>query len=256
MNTKLFNFNLVKYELRNLLGNFMTVFFGIFFPIILSILNGTVITKGVPDSIKSTVTTQVFISCIIVIPLAIIFIGYPALFSQELEKNIPTRLQLFGYNQKMIIIAKITANLIVVTLSMAIYTLVDSLVLDLQAPAIKAVIIGLASIYILALSLFIAAHGISLYFKKFNMTFGITMTIYFSIMILSGMFGIQVEDFPKVMRSIAHLLPTTYMSSDFIDFWRGGSYNFVPFIQSFIFFIAVCGIALFIGTSHNSRKLK
>ena len=256
MNTKLFNLNLVKYELRNLVGNFMTIFFGVFFPIVLSILIGTITTKDVPDSIKSTIVSQVFITCSIIIPLATIFIGYPALFSQELEKDIPTRLQLFGYNQKSILIAKITANLIVVTLSLGLYTLVDSLVLDIKIPTLKALIISLISIYLLTLALFIAAHGISLYFKKFSITFGVTMTIYFAIMILSGVFGVQPDDFPKLLRSIAYLLPTTYMSCDFLDFWTGGSYNFVPYIQSFIFFIAICGVILFIGINHSKRKVK
>ena len=48
----------------------------------------------------------------------------------------------------------------------------------------------------------------------------------------------------KALQKVAATLPMTYISNDFADFWTGGSYNFMPFIQSFIFFGAVTGILL------------
>ena len=72
-------------------------------------------------------------------------------------------------------------------------------------------------------------------------------------MILSGMFGVQAKDFPAPLMKIAYLFPTTYISSEFADFWQGGSYNFMPYIQSLVLFTAVSAIVLFLAINKDSR---
>lgn len=256
MNTKLFNLGLIKYEFRNLIGNIFTIIFGVFFPIGMVIFFGTAMVGKIPGDAKDMFITSIFISFSLIIPLASILVGYSAIFSQELDKNIPLRFRLFGYSEKTVLISKICANLIFMTLSLSLYTLVVCSVLKVQVPALSSALILIVSLYLLSIFLFILAHGIALFFKKFGPTYAITMMLYFAIMILSGMFGVQAKDFPDGIKAVAYTLPTTYISGEFIDFWKAGSYNFVPYIQSFIFFAAVSCIILFMSIHHNSRRIK
>lgn len=256
MNTKLFNLGLIKYELRNLIGNIFTMIFGVFFPIGLTIFLGAVMGGKVPENMRESFITGVFITSSLIIPLASILVGYSAIFSQELEKNIPLRFRLFGYSEKTVLISKICANLIFMTLSLVLYTAVVCSVLKVQVPSVSSALIFIVSLYLLSIFLFILAHGIALFFKRFGPTYAVTMILYFAIMILSGMFGVQAKDFPDSIKAVAYAFPTTYISGEFIDFWQGGSYNFVPYIQSFIFFAAVSCIILFMSIQHNIRRIK
>ena len=256
MNAKLFNLALIKYEFRNLMGNIFTIIFGVFFPIGITLFFGKALVGNVPEDMKDVFITSIFITSILIIPLASILVGYSAVFSQELEKNIPLRFRLFGYSEKTVLTSKICANLIFITLSLILYTVVICSVLKVQVPTLGSALILIVSLYLLSTFLFILAHGIAIFFKKFGPTYAITMILYFAIMGLSGMFGVQAKNFPDAIRSVAYVLPTTYIGGEFIDFWQGGSYNFVPYIQSFIFFAAVSCITLFMSIHHNSRRIK
>lgn len=256
MNTKLFNMNLVKYELRNLTGNIFTVIFGLIFPIFMVIFMAPIIVLKVPEELKITVMTSIFITTSMMIPLATVLIGYSAIFSQELENGIPLRLRLFGYSERSLLISKISANLIFMTISLILYTLASYMILDIQVPTVTSAIILTVSLYLFGGFLFILAYGIALYFKKFGPTYSVTMIFYFAVMMSSGMFGVQAKDFPKALKNIAYLFPATYIGGDFIDFWQGGSYNFAPYIQSFIFFGGICLVILFLAMHHDSRKVK
>ncbi|MGH4120995.1 ABC transporter permease [Clostridium sp.] len=256
MNTKLFNFWLIKYEFRNLIGNIFTMIFGVAFPIGMTIFFGTAMVGKVPEGAKDIFITSIFITNCIIIPLASILVGYSATFSQELEKSIPLRFRLFGYTEKTILTSKIFANLIFITLSFIVYTVAVCFVLNVQVPSLSSALTLIVSLYILSTFLFILAHGIALFFKRFGPTYAITMMLYFGVMILSGMFGVEATDFPTPLKAVAYSLPTTYISGEFVDFWQGGSYNFVPYIQSFIFFGAVSCIILFMSIHHDSRRIK
>lgn len=253
LKVKLVRSNLVKYELRNLLGNIFVLIFGLIFPIFMSIFLGNLIGAQVPEEAKDTVVTTIFISNSLMLPLATVFIGYSATFSQELEKNIPLRFRLFGYSEKTLVLSKIVAYLIFMTVAMIIYSIASSLGLKILVPSFSSAIILIGSLYLLSIIFFALAHGIALFIKKFGPTYAITMILYFGIMILSGMFGVQAKDFPETVMKIAFLFPTTYVASEFIDFWQGGSYNFMPYIQSLVLFTAVSAIALFLAINKDSR---
>ena len=253
MKVKLVRSNLVKYELRNLAGNIFVLLFGLIFPIFMSIFLGSLIGGQVPEESRDTVVTSIFISNSIIIPLATVFIGYSATFSQELEKNIPLRFRLFGYNEKTLVASKISAYLIFMTIALSLYTVVAGLSLKILVPSFSSAIILIGSLYLLSIILFILSHGISLLIKKFGPTYVITMILYFGIMILSGMFGVQAKDFPEPLMRVAYIFPTTYIAGEFIDFWQTGSYNFMPYIQSLLLFTAVSVIILFIAINKDSR---
>lgn len=254
MNGKKVNGHLLKYELLNAYGNLFTVFFGIAFPIIMSLLIANLFLGEIPHDAIPAANTGVFITMSLIVPMSTLFIGYAANYSQELDKGVPLRFKLFGYNESSILISKMIANLVFMTVALMIYTVFDIVFLKIQMPSVKGVVSLILSLYLLSALMFMFAHGVALFFGKFGPTYGITMTLYFCFMILSGMMGITVDKLPMWLQSVAKLLPMTYISRDFIGFWRGGSYDFGPIVLSFVFFGAISCVVLFLGVWKNRRK--
>lgn len=205
---------LVIYELRNINGNFMTHFFGIVFPNLMSLLLVKAIGSQAPEEMRGEVATSIMLTMSLVIPLAIMLLGYGAIYSNEVEKGIPLRMGLFGYGGKTEIMAKILAHLIFMTLALLVFGIFHVAVMGIIKPAFSSILCLLVSLYLM---------------------------------------GVKTKQLPEVLQKVAKTLPMTYVSNDFIDFWKGGSYNFMPFIQSFIFFGAAAGIILMASFYKNKR---
>lgn len=245
---------LVAYEIRNLLGNPFVYIFGIFLPVLLLFIITRAIEAETPELFVAQANTSVFITMSLIVPMAVILIGYAANYAQELEKEIPLRMELFGYNGRAIFLAKIIAHFIVVAVGIALYTCVAYMAVDLQVPQFRSALCLIFCHFLLETIFFALAHGIATFFKKFGPTYAVVMALYFGIMITCGMMGIQTDMLPLPVRKTAMLLPMSYISSDFIDFWTEGSYNFVPMIQSFLFFGAIAGVVLVFAMHRNRRK--
>lgn len=256
MKEKKCNLNLILYEIRNISGNFFVHFFGIVFPILMSLILTQAVGSQVPEVIRQDVVTSIVISMSLVCPLAIILIGYPANYSQEVEKGVPLRMRLFGYGEKSVILAKVIAQLIFLTIALGIFGIAEVVLIDIQKPALSSLLCLIGCLYLLAIILFILAHAIANILKRFGPTFAVTMTLYFLIMIVCGMMGVSTEQLPKALQAVANTLPMTYICNDFSDFWQGGSYNFVPLIQSFLFLGAFSGILLLFASYKDRRAVK
>lgn len=253
MKTKKCNRKLIAYELRNLTGNPFIPFFGIVFPILMLFIITNSIQGDVPASMIPMANTSVFITISLIIPMAVVLLGHAANYSQELEKEIPMRMQLFGFPDRSIMAAKVIAQILSLTIGLVIYTIPSFFLLKLEVPKLSSALILLFCLYLLGVLFFGFAHGISGIFQKFGPTYAVTMFFHFGSMILCGMMGTRTDQLPKFLRHIAHMLPMSYISSDFIDFWQDGSYNFGPLIQSYLFFAAICGILLLYAGHKNKR---
>ena len=256
MNKKKCNINLVLYEMRNINGNFMPHFFGIVFPNMMTIIFSRVVSSQVPEAMQQNAMVSIMLSMALIIPMSIMFIGYGALYSQEVENEVPLRMHLFGFHERSLLTAKIIAHLIFMTIAFVIYAVFQVLTMDLPKPAFSPVICLVMSLYLIGVILLVIAHSIANIFRKFGITFGITMFIYFVLLMLTGMMGISTEQLPKVLQKVALTLPMTYISNDFADFWQGGSYNFMRFIQSIIFLGAVSGILMMYAQYRGRRMIK
>lgn len=256
MEQKKCNKNMVLYELRNINGNFMPHFFGIVFPNMMTMIFSRVIGSQVPEAARDNAMVSIMLSMMLVIPMSIMFIGYGALYSQEVEHEVPLRMHLFGFHERSLLAAKIIAHMIFMTIAFVIFAVFQMFTMDIPKPAVSSVICLLVSLYLIGIFLLIIAHSLANIFRRFGITFGITMFVYFTLMMLTGMMGISTEQLPKVLQRVANTLPMTYISNDFADFWTGGAYNFMPFIQSFIFFGAVSGILLMYAQYRDKRVIK
>lgn len=256
MKTRKCNARLVVYELFNLAGNPFIAFFGSIFPIFMLLVITRTVAGDVPEAYVPKANTGIFISMSLIVSMAVVLLGHSANYSQEVEKEIPVRMNLFGIPQRSLMLAKGAAQAVVLTIGLALYTGVAYLLLDMEVPKLSSALCFMISHYVLAVIFFGIAHGLSGILKKFGPTYCITMVIYFGAMILCGMMGVQTDELPKALQYVAGLLPMNYIGNDFIDFWQGGSYNFGPMIQSYLFLGAIAGILLLAAGYKNRRITK
>lgn len=253
MKEKKCNLNLILYELRNINGNFYVHFFGMVFPVLMSVIFAKVYGNQVPEKIRLEVVTSVAIGMSMMCPMSVVLIGYAANYSQEVEKGVPLRMRLFGYQEKSMILAKLIAQLIFLTIALIVYGVAEVLFIDMLKPAVSSLFCLVGCLYLLAVIFFVMAHAIAELLKKFGPTYAVSMGLYFGFMILCGMMGISTSQLPKALQVVSRTLPMSYIGNDFVDFWQGGSYNFVPLIQSFLFLGAVSGILLIFSVYKNKR---
>ncbi len=244
---------MVTYEIRNILGNPFIPFFGMLFPILMLFIITKAVAAEVPAQMEAEANTSVFITMSLIIPMAVTLIGYAATYAQELEKGIPMRMKLFGFTEKRMLSARILAQLLVVTAGLILYTAVGYLFLDLLVPRLSSAVCLVVCLYISGVIFVVLGHGLATFFGKFGPTYAVVMLCYFGIMMLCGMMGIQVDQLPDILQKAAYLLPMSYISSDFIDFWQKGSYNYMPLVQAFLFLGAVSGVLLLISIKRGRR---
>ena len=247
---------MVLYELRNLNGNLMPHFFGIIFPNLMCMLLPRAVASGLPADIQQKVTDSIMLSMAIVIPMSIMFLGYGAVYAQEVERGIPLRMRLFGFEEKSAIMAKVFAHLILLTIAFVIFAVFQMAVTKVSAPAGSSFLCLVISLYLIGVILLVISHALANLFKKFSIVFGVEMGIYFLMIILCGMMGIKTSALPNVMQKIAAAFPMTYIANEFADFWQGGTYQFMPFIQSFLFMGAIAGILLLFSLYKDKRTVK
>ncbi len=244
----------IKYEFLNTLYNGYAFFFGSVFPVVLTHLISKSALKDVPENIKPEVVTTLFIGMAMLIPLASIFLSHAATYSNELDKNVPERILLFGFSEKDILLNKLVSNFIFLTMCFVIYLLGTVPFLDLEKPTLEAGSLWILGMYFLSGILMVLSHGIATWIRKFGPTYGVVMALYFAMMILSGYMGISVSDLPKSIKWLSDLLPTTQLGNDYIDFWMGKDYNFGPLIQSMLFMSALSLAVLLIAFKVRGRK--
>lgn len=243
---------MVLYELRNVTGNPFVHIFGIGLPVFMAVMVTRAAVSEISDaSMTRMVSTSIFLGIGALIPMATILMGYSVRQAQDLEKGIPERIQLFGIRNHVTICNRAVSELIFMTVAFVIYFLVGILFMDLEAPVFSGLFIYIICMLFFSIMCFALGHAIASLAKRFSVTYCIVMLVYFACMMLGGMMGMTYENMPDAMQVVAKLLPVTYFNRDFFTIWKGETYNFVPMVQSYLFFGAVSGILLFIALKKN-----
>ncbi|AMC92561.1 hypothetical protein AOC36_00690 [Erysipelothrix larvae] len=246
---------LITYEIKNILTNIFAIIFGVFFPIFMTLLFYLIYKEEIPASALSGFTLKLFVTNMLIIPLALVFIGFAALFSQEIEKGVTQRLTLFGITTSKQLLAKMAAQALTLLTTIILYSVILVPILKIPMPSMVSFLTFVISLILFSVFSFIIAYSIATLTRKFSVTYGITMVTYFGIMILSGMMGIQPENLPQGLRYASNLLPTTHVASVIPEIWNNSTSNFAPMIQSFIFMGALSAILYFITLNKNKRTL-
>lgn len=253
---KILSLQMISFELRNTTGNPYVHIFGVAFPMLLVCIISRAIASEITDAtILSMVVTSLFLGIGAIIPMATVLMGYGVSRAQELEKGIPQRMELFGIKAQVSLCNRAVSEGIFILFAFTLYFIFGYLFMDIKAPTVTGALLYVVCILVLSIILFCLAHAIATIFKKFGVTYCITMLLYFAIMIFSGMMGISYDSMPSSMQAVAKLLPTMYINNDFYTVWTGESYNFMPMVQSYLFLAAVAGILLFVAVKRTARKL-
>lgn len=245
--------NYILYETKNIMGNFMSWGFGVAMPICMTLLFFQVFKGQMPENLVREFATQMYIQNVLMVPLAMVFIGFAATFSQEVEQGIVRRMELFGYSYKKQIGVKYFGQMIVLVIAFIIYSVSIIPLLPVNRPSAGSFIMFWISVFLLALVYFMLAYSIAMLTRKFSYAFGIVMVIYFATMILSGMMGVRPEQFPGVIRSISEMLPTTQIIYLFSESWRTKIGNAAPLLQSFLLLYGTAALLLILAYRKNRR---
>lgn len=250
------SFKSIQYELRNIGGNPFIHIFGIGMPLLMAIIIPRAVTPSVHEqAIIKQIVTSIVLGLGTMVTMATMLIGYASQSAEDMEKEIPMRMKLFGFKERYIIINRLIAEFIYMTFAYIIYFSVTMSVNKMITPTVTGMLIYMLAIYSLGIICFLFSHAVVNIVKKFGLTYMITMIIFFAVMILSGMMGIEVEKLPKGVQTISKMLPTTYINGEFYHVWTGEHYNYGPMIQAYIFIIAITGILLFIMQYREKRNL-
>lgn len=246
---------LLKYEIKNIIGNFFIPIFGIVLPIFMGILITNSAANDIPKSYVTEVMNSIVVSISIMIPLSISLIGYCASYATEVEKKIPLRLKLFGISYSSQIKAKVISQFILVLVSTMFYLIIMKLLVkEFVMPSVLGFIMYIAIIFIITVCFIMIAHSIADIIGKFSASYGIIMGIYFFMLFISGNLGLRYDNMPSFLKKIALLFPTTYLNTDGYKIWIGKFDNYSQLIQSIIFLVCISLIILFFANYKRSKN--
>lgn len=245
---------LFKYEMEQLIRGIFTPFFGIVFPVLMLVFLSQGASSNTTGIERDILLVSMFTTLMQIIPLAVGFMGFSAVYAQELEQRIPFRLRMFGIKEKAILIAKILALLVFFTIGYLVYVLVAFFYVEIPHMTVMNVLILYGFLVLEMVGLIILGYSISLYFKKFGPAYTMVMLMYFAIMLGSGMMGLRENAMPDIMQKIIRLFPFSYISFDLYKIFFDQSYNFMPLIQSMIFFIGLVIVVCMIVIRFKGAK--
>ncbi|MBG9985573.1 ABC transporter permease [Facklamia sp. DSM 111018] len=237
--------NLIKYEVRNIFGNFFIPLFGIAMPIFMGILIPKGIVGQVPEAFQDEVTLSIVLGMSIMIPMCVGLIGYAASYAQELEKKIPLRFKLFGVSNRKFIATKLIGQMIVVTITLVIYFITMHFVHGIRPANLMGTLIYFLFIYFFTICFLMISHAVADMIGKFGPTYAVIMILYFFLLFISGNMGLRYENFPKFLQRIADMIPLTHFSGDSANIWTNSLSNYGELIQSSLtLFIIACLLLL------------
>ncbi|QPK94180.1 ABC transporter permease [Actinomyces sp. zg-332] len=247
-------FNYLVLEIKNVLGNFIGLFFSYIFPIMLANIiifsrKGEIPAQAVPEF-----KTSVFLLLISVIPISLALVGFPALFSQETDKGVTKRMILFGYTIEKQLINKLIANVLVIFSAVGVYFLCVGWVNEINKPSAFSIIFLLFGILFISIDFFLITFTLTLWLRKFSRVYGVTMTLYFLVMILTGMFGVSPDKFGKIIETIANCIPITLLTKLTTEHWGESFYSLGNYPYVLIGFTAFSIVCYFLGTRSFKKQ--
>lgn len=237
--------NYLVLELKNVFGNFIGLFFSFVFPVLLANILIFSRKNDVPAEYVGDFKTSIFLTLIAIIPISLALVGFPALFSQETEKGVTKRMVLFGYTVDKQLIHKVLANLVVIVLATVVYFLAVGWVNEINEPSNYSLFVLLSGLLVISIDFYLITFSITWWLKKFSRVYGVTMILYFAIMILTGMFGVTPDKFGTVIETIAKGIPITLLNELMIKNWGETSYslgNYLYVLIGFTIFSLLCFI--------------
>lgn len=246
---------MVKFEVMSLVKNFFLIFFGLIFPILMTWLILEAFAGDIPDEYYNQATSNVVLTTSIISSLACFLIGLASTFSTDLEEGVYDRLELFGIGHMSMAGYKFLAYFVFWIICNIFYFAIINNYFDIDM-AMTTLLKHTGYVSLVSITCFFFAYGLSLLTKKFSVTFGISLGLYFVIMILGGMMGIPVDSLPGGIKTFAKILPTSHFSSmDYLDEVAVGGPVNKTFLIRLLIFLGLSFIFFLIGMSRSRKKI-
>jgi ABC-2 type transport system permease protein len=185
------------------------------------------------------------------VPIGACF-SYAGNYANEIETGAVLRFKQFGYSEKTLLISKLLVYLILITISFAVYFSVLFISIPLLAPTAISLVVLIIFLYVFSALLFVFIHSIATLCGNFSVTYGITFITLCVLMGLSGLWG--TFDGVPFINALSHAIPTFYINTEFITYWLGGSFDFLPLALSLGGFAVVCVALHYLGIYANKKK--
>ncbi len=249
------NHNLLKCELLTIAKAPLIVIFSFFFPILMFQILYSSIIEDIPEAGVEIFGVSLFISSLLIIPMALILMGFATETAEQRIQGVLRRMNLFGFSFKTMISYKILANTLMLLIAIAIFTCFVSTVISIPMPHPSSLFIFILALLLLTLLLFLAGSVIALASPNINTAISLSMVVYFAVMILSGFMGINPDTMPVAVQVVSKTLPTYYIGEKLPYYWISGGFNSGTLFLTLFSYISVCSVLLFIVVKRKGRRV-
>lgn len=248
-----------KYEMKMLLSNFVSLFFTFVFPILITCLIGYAVSQmDAPDVIRREIVSRIFIGNITMLPLSLCLISYATFYSVEIEYHITQRLELFGINQIDIFRHRFLVYFLYLAFSTMVYVVTVNLFLGVHQSTFGKYVVLFCCYLAFGITLLMISHGIAVLLGKMSKTYAVSMILYFGILVTGGNMGIQYNQFPKLLQSIARINVVTYFSANLkgsiVDYWLGKGNQIYPTVYILFGWFLVALLFLYLVTEYRKKN--
>jgi hypothetical protein len=221
------------YEIRNILGSLAGVIFGFVFPVVILLGNYFSNCADLADPAQVILATHLFIQCSILGPTALGLMSLPILFAREIDTGVTKRAVYLGYSGLKQIGCKLWASFILIIISDVIYTTIALVALPLAMPQMSALLWFSAGTVLMGVAYILIGLSAALLARNYQRGLGLAMLLYFSSMILAGVFIPNVENINATMKIIVEHFAVYEWLNALVNTWQTGSITLVPHLTLF-----------------------
>ncbi len=232
----------------------LNMIFSLFFPVLMLQIMYNAILGDIPEIAVETFGVTLFISYLLIIPMALILMGFSTDTADQRTRGILERLNLFGFSYRKIIFHKVAANICMLLFCIIVYIGIGSAVIPIPTPNVSTLIITILALSLLTLLLFLMGSTIALTVPNNGTAISVAMIIYFALMIFSGLMGVSPTKMPEAIQVISKTLPTYYISQKLPAYWVSGGFNSGKLFLYLLIYISIFSALLFLITKKRTQK--
>ncbi len=247
--------NLLQCEIMTIITSPLNIIFSLFFPIFMLQIMYNAIVGDIPEAGVEMFGITLFLSYLLIIPMALILMGFTTDTAEQRISGVLRRLHLFGFSYGKIISHKILANLLVLLFCITIYVILGVSVLPLPAPNISSLITSIAALTLLTFLLFLIGSIIALVVPNNGTALSLSLIIYFTIMIFSGLMGVSPDTMPRAVQVASKTLPTYHIVHKIPPYWVSGGLNGGTLFLYLFFYISTFSVMLLLVSRKRTRRV-
>ena len=246
---------LLIYNIKLQTGHFMQLFWSVLFPIFMAVIVTKFQLENVPAAFLDDVKTKVTISISLIIPMTIFFINYGINESYIKDRCIDLRMRLFGVSSSADLAAKVISIYIFLLFSWAAYFFSLYFIVGYQLPTLQGFLVYILIVSIVGIFYSFLGQGIVYLTNSVASANAVIMALYFLILLVSGIFGVDVNKFPGWLQDVSKIFPYSYLAkNDVLDIWYWKGYDYHNLFYSCLAFGALTTVFLLLTKKKAVRS--